>query len=95
MVGLLMAFSVAGGQKPAIDLLPSSHQYMHPAAIIDTSFANDTLTHIAPYISPDTSYTNSLKVKKEKKRQFQFGLNINPLKLFITYYRIKFKTYEY
>jgi len=76
-IGLLMGVFVARGQKPAIDLLPSSHQYMHPAAIIDTSFANDTLSQIAPFPLPDTSYTNSPRAEKKKKRQFQFGLNLD------------------
>jgi len=78
-IGLLMTVTLARGQKPAIDLLPSSHQYMHPAAIIDTSFANDTLTHIAPFQKPDTLNTDTLAVEKEKKRQFQFGLNLDSI----------------
>ena len=78
-IGILMAVNLAKAQKPAIDLLPSSHQYMHPAAILDTSSVNDTLIHIVPFISPDTVNTDSLKVKKEKKRQFQFGLNLDSI----------------
>lgn len=74
-----MAVCVARGQKPAIDLLPSSHQYKHPAAIIDTSFANDTLTFLAPFQEPDSSASDSLMFKKEKKRHFQFGLNLDSI----------------
>jgi hypothetical protein len=79
LAGLLMAVSEASGQKPAIDLLPSSHQYMHPAAILDTSSVNDTLTYIAPIQETDSSATDSLEVQKKKKRQFQFGLNLDSI----------------
>ena len=79
LAGLLMAVSVASGQKPAIDLLPSSHQYMHPAAILDTSSVNDTLTYIATFQGLDSNATESLDVKKKKKRPFQFGLNLDSI----------------
>jgi len=78
-VGLLMVVSMAKAQKPVIDLLPSSHQYMHPAAIIDTSFANDTLTSLPVFPSPDTLNTDTLIKEEEKKNHFQFGLNLDSI----------------
>jgi hypothetical protein len=78
-MGFLVAVTLAWGQKPTIELLPSAHQYMHPAAIIDTSFAHDTRTPVIPSQQPDSLYTDSLKAEKEKKRHFQFGLNLDSI----------------
>jgi hypothetical protein len=78
-LGILMAVSVTRGQKPAIDLLPSSHQYMHPAAILDTSSVNDTLIYIPPFQEPENAVSDSLKVQKEKKHHFRFGLNLDSI----------------
>jgi len=76
---MLMIISMLTGQKPAIDLLPSSHQYKHPAAIVDTSSANDTLTGIIFLQRPQTIDTDTLKTETEKKNHFQFGLNLDSI----------------
>ena len=79
LTGILLAVNLVRAQKPAIDLLPSSHQYNHPAAIIDTSFANDSLTFQAPFPVSDSSYIPAPEAEKEKKRKFQFGLNLDSI----------------
>lgn len=78
-IGILMAVTMAKGQKPAIDLLPSSHQYMHPAALIDTSSKNDTLAHIIPVQISPAIHTDSISVEKEKKKDFKFGLDLDSI----------------
>ena len=76
---MLMILSALAGQKPAIDLLPSSHQYMHPAAIIDTSSVNDTLTHIIPIQMPSATSADTLTKEKKEKNHFQFGLDLDSI----------------
>jgi len=77
--GMLMILSALAGQKPAIDLLPSSHQYMHPAAIIDTSFANDSLSGISPIPRPPAAITDTLAIEKKEKKHFHFGLDLDSI----------------
>jgi len=56
----------ASGQKTTIDLLPSSHQSIHPEAIIDPNFQNDSLLNMEPNDRSSTMYSED----KEKKRIF-------------------------
>ena len=46
----LINIQEAAGQKPTIDLLPSSHAHLHPEAVIDTSYTGDSLIQIFPDI---------------------------------------------
>jgi hypothetical protein len=79
LIGLLVVVNLARGQKPAIDLLPSSNQYMHPAARIDTSSANDSLTYVGPFPKLEPHAADSLSIQKENKRSFRFGLNLDSI----------------
>ena len=45
---LWITSSEAAAQKPTIDLLPSTHEHVHPGAVIDTCSLNDSLVLIAP-----------------------------------------------
>ncbi len=44
----LITLSDAAGQKTAIDLLPSTSGQVHPEAVIDTCYTNDSLVRIMP-----------------------------------------------
>ncbi len=56
MAGMLVTMTSMAGQKPTIDLLPSSNQYMHPAAMLDTSSIIDTLVKVIPAGQPQFLY---------------------------------------
>ena len=73
MAGMLMTITILYGQKPAIKLLPSSHHYMHPEAMIDTSYANDSLLKYVPGPLPQLIDIDTLKTDPVKKVRRQIG----------------------
>ncbi len=69
-VGVLVLALSLSAQKPAIDLIPSSHQIMQPKAIVDTSFVLDSMVHKNIYtLPPDV----------QKKERRQIGPSIDSL----------------
>jgi hypothetical protein len=42
LISLGITFSETAAQKPAIDLLPSTHEIIHPEAVVDTSCTYDS-----------------------------------------------------
>ena len=73
LVGFLMIGTLLTGQKPAINLLPSSHHYMHPEPMIDTSLANDSFPIYNPKIQSHSNETDTLDRVTEKKVRPQIG----------------------
>ena len=69
MTGLLMISTEMISQKPAIDLLPSSHQRIHPEAIADTSFTSDSQVKIVPVIPPSHKPSSHLMNKETRKNE--------------------------
>ena len=69
MTGLLMISTEMISQKPAIDLLPSSHQRIHPEAIADTSFTSDSQVKIVPVIPPSHKPSSHLIYKETRKNE--------------------------
>jgi len=67
MVGLLMVCTEIDGQKPAYDLLPSSHNSIHPEAIVDTSIICNDEDSIVPDNYPLTS-SSEIIINKETRR---------------------------
>ena len=61
-VGLLVLAISLSAQKPAIDLIPSSHHFTQPEAIVDTSFALDSLVY-------KSKYDQAPAVQKKVRRQ--------------------------
>ena len=80
VIGLLTVFTEIAGQKPAFTLLPSTHHYIHPEAIIDTSVFCDSLASIVPGDCPLSSPLENIAKKeirrKESKRP---GLHLDSL----------------
>lgn len=66
-----MTITILYGQKPALKLMPTSHHYVHPEAMIDTSFANDSLYKYVP--SPLPKFIDTLKADPVKKVRRQIG----------------------
>ncbi len=64
MTGLLLISSEIISQKPAIDLLPSTHQRIHPEAMLDTGIASDSQIVIVPLHLPLKTDSDNI-VKKE------------------------------
>ena len=79
MAGMLVMMTSMAGQKPTIDLLPSSHQYKHPEAMIDTTLYTDTLVQVLPPGQPQFLYRDSLEKKTQKKEFLNFGLSIDSI----------------
>ena len=73
MAGMLMTITILNGQKPTISLLPSSHHYMHPEAMIDTSLSNDSLLKYIPSPLPQYFDIDTLKADPKKKVRRQIG----------------------
>ncbi len=73
MTGMLMTITILYGQKPAIKLLPTSYHFMHPEAMIDTSFANDSLYKYVPSPLPQFIDNDTLKADPMKKVRRQIG----------------------
>ena len=73
MAGMLMTITILNGQKPIINLLPSAHHYMHPEAMIDTSFNNDSLFKYIPSPMPQYFDIDTLKADPVKKVRRQIG----------------------
>lgn len=73
MAGMLMTITILYGQKQTIKLLPTSHHYMHPEAMIDTSFANDSLYKYVPSPLPQFFDIDTLKADPKKKVRRQIG----------------------
>ena len=67
MAVLLMVSAEMICQKPAIDLLPFTHQRIHPEAVLDTGFASDSQIVIVPLNPP--SNTPSGNIVKKGNRQ--------------------------
>ena len=75
---LWITSSETAAQKPAIDLLPSTHEQVHPEAWIDTSVTKDSLI----LISPDYQGTSSIviisyedSIRKSRRPQKKTGLD--------------------
>ncbi|MEN8228670.1 MAG: hypothetical protein ABFS38_10995 [Bacteroidota bacterium] len=85
MAALLMLFTEVTGQKPTIDLLPSKHKRIHPEAIVDTSFSNDSVVKFIP--DDQSSSIDSNKKEKKKKirrrKSWKSLKYINPINFFI------------
>ncbi len=73
MAGMLMTITILYGQKQTIKLLPTSFHYMHPEAMIDTSFANDSLYKYVPSPLPQFFDIDTLKADPKKKVRRQIG----------------------
>jgi hypothetical protein len=50
IAGLILTGSLLNAQKHSIGLMPVSHQYRHPEAVIDTCFAIDSLGQSTPRV---------------------------------------------
>jgi len=61
-IGLLVLAISLSAQKPAIDLIPSSQHFTQPEAIVDTSFALDSLVY-------KSKYDQAPAVQKKVRRQ--------------------------
>jgi hypothetical protein len=61
-VGLLVLAISLSAQKPAIDLIPSSHQVMQLETTVDTSFTLDSLVNMS-------KHTQAPAVQKKVRRQ--------------------------
>ena len=77
LAGFLMFGIVLNGQKPAINLLPSSHHYMHPEPMIDTSSAKDSFSVYIPKIQSHSNKTDTLIRVTEKKLRPQIGPSLD------------------
>jgi hypothetical protein len=66
-MGLMLLKLEAGGQKPAIDLLPSSQHHLHPEAIVDTGAVYDSSVHFTA--DSQSIYTHS--GNRERKERMQ------------------------
>jgi len=90
--------SGTAAQKPAIILLPSAQEYIHPEVLIDTSFTNDSLI-IAIQSDPKKE-----SILESKHREKETGLDIsfrkpgnypllfkklNPIKFYIRFTALK------
>ena len=78
MTGLFMLCTEVAGQKTSIDLLPSSHQYLHNEAIVDTNSRNDTLATIVPDNPPSTIYLkekDKKRIRRKESRRIGFQLD--------------------
>jgi hypothetical protein len=65
-IGILILAQSLSAQKPAIDLIPSSHQFVQPKAIVDTSFVLDSMVHKNVH---KNTYAQPPAVKEKKRRQ--------------------------
>ena len=79
ITGLLLIITSLAAQKPTIDLLPSSHQYMHPEAMIDTSLTSDSLVQFIPPIGPPYINKDTLRKESVKKERRQIGPNLDTI----------------
>jgi hypothetical protein len=68
LVGLLIVCPRIAGQKPAYALLPSTHRYIHPEAILDTSIMYCDEDSIIPDNYPLSSSSETI-VKKEAQQE--------------------------
>ena len=75
---LVLAISLSA-QKPAIDLIPSSHQITQREAVVDTSFALDTLVQNNPNIQPPAAQEENTQPENIKKERRQIGPSIDSL----------------
>ena len=77
-IGILILATTMAAQKPNIDLIPSSHQFLATEAVIDTSRALDSLIQNA--FIQDTGFQeengSGVHVKKERR---QIGPSIDTL----------------
>jgi len=79
IVGFLALATAMTAQKPAIDLIPSSHQIMHSEAIIDTSYAIDSLIRMNSYAQPPADQTENVPIENVKKERRQIGPSMDSL----------------
>ena len=71
----LMNLPEVSGQKPAIDLLPSSHGYIHPEAVIDTCYNGDSLIQIIPDIKQPSKPVKEIRLQESRRT----GLNLDTI----------------
>ena len=69
-IGILVLAISLSAQKPAIDLIPSSHQILQPKAIVDTSFVLDSMVYKNIYAQPPAG---------QKKKRRQIGPSMDSL----------------
>lgn len=69
----LMNLPEVFGQKPAIELLPSSHEHNHPEAVIDTSYTGDSLIQIIPYTKLPSKPVKEIRLQESRRT----GLNLD------------------
>jgi hypothetical protein len=77
--GFLALATATSAQKPAIDLIPSSHQIMHPDASIDTSLVLDSLVRMKAYVQPPAKNTEKAPIENVKKVRRQIGPSMDSL----------------
>ena len=74
IAGCLITFFESSGQKPTIELLPTSHQRIHPEAVVDTSHARDSLYKIVPHGNSSVALSGDGEthgdIKKESRRRW-------------------------
>ncbi len=74
IAGCLIIFVESSGQKPTIELLPTSHQRIHPEAVIDTSHSKDSLNKIVPRENSTVALSgepeNKSVIKRESRRKW-------------------------
>ncbi|MCK5137169.1 MAG: hypothetical protein KAR19_15395 [Bacteroidales bacterium] len=69
----------ASGQKPAIDLLPSSHEHIHPEAVIDTSYIRDSLIQITPGAKQESKPVKEIPMKESRRTGLHLDSILNKL----------------
>jgi hypothetical protein len=74
LIGLLLISLTLAGQKPVIDLIPSSHRVMRSGAMIDTSLAIDSL---APENIPEQP-SAVRPMKKDRIKTYKERRQIGP-----------------
>lgn len=78
-IGLLALAISLSAQKPTIDLIPSSHQMRESKAIVDTSFALDSMVHKEKYVRPAVIQKENASRENIKKERRQIGPSIDSL----------------
>jgi len=78
-IGLLVLAISLSAQKPTIDLIPSSHQMRGSEAIVDTSFALDSMVHKKKYVRPAVIQKEKASRENIKKERRQIGPSMDSL----------------
>jgi len=78
-IGLLVLAISLSAQKPAIDLIPSSHQMRESKAIVDTSFALDSMALKNKFVQPTVIQKENTSPESLKKERRQIGPSMDSL----------------